>query len=140
MTKTDKVLVILLRYILGIPGLFALVAVFMPVSWMAAARRWLGLGKMPNSPVVEYLARSLSAIYAVFGALCLLVAADLERYRPLVRFLGAAFALLGLVLLAVDVAVGLPWWWIAIEGPALIGVGALMVSLARPMQSKTGTP
>jgi hypothetical protein len=55
---------------------------------MAATHRWLGLGEMPTGPVVEYLARSLSAFYAVMGALCLVVAADLERYRPLVRFLG----------------------------------------------------
>jgi hypothetical protein len=42
-----------------------------------------------------------------------MVAADLERYRPLVRFLGAAFALVSLALLRVDVAAGMPWWWSA---------------------------
>jgi hypothetical protein len=87
MTKSNKALVLLLRF-MGVPALFALVAVVMPVSWMAATHRWLGLGEMPTAPVVEYLARSLSAFYAVMGALCLVVAADLERYWPLVRFLG----------------------------------------------------
>ena len=29
--------------------------VFMPVSWMAATHRWLGLGEMPTGPIVEYL-------------------------------------------------------------------------------------
>ena len=58
MTKTDKALVILLR-IVGVPALFAVVAVVMPTSWMAATHRWLELGKMPTGPVVEYLARSL---------------------------------------------------------------------------------
>src|SRR5579883_583396 len=115
MTKGDKMLVILFRYLLGIGSLFGLVPVFMPSSWMAATHRWLGLGEMPTGPVVEYLARSLSAFYAVMGALCLVVAADLERYRPLVRFLGMAFALLSLVLLGVDVAAGMPWWWTASE-------------------------
>ena len=76
MTKSDKALVILLRFV-GVGALFALVAVFMPFSWMAATHRWLGLGEMPTGPVVEYLARSLSAFYAVMGALCLVVAADL---------------------------------------------------------------
>src|SRR5262245_27062262 len=57
MTKSEKALVLLLR-IVGVPALFALVAVFMPVSWMAATHRWLGLGEMPTGPVVEYLARS----------------------------------------------------------------------------------
>ena len=52
MTKSDKALVLLLRLV-GVPALFALVAVVMPVSWMAATHRWVGLGEMPTGPVVE---------------------------------------------------------------------------------------
>jgi hypothetical protein len=118
MTKADKVLVILLCLV-GVGSLFALVAVFMPVSWMAATHRWLGLGEMPTDPVVEYLARSVSACYALVGALCLVVAADLERYRPLVRFLGVAFALMSLVLLGVELAGGCRG-----GGPPRRGLGA----------------
>jgi hypothetical protein len=115
MTKSDKALVILLR-IVGVGSLFALVALVLPTSWMAATHRWLGLGEMPTGPVVEYLARSLSAFYALVGALCLVVVADLERYRPLVRFLGVAFAVMSLILFGVDLAAGMPWWWSASEG------------------------
>src|SRR5215813_1324955 len=131
MTTADKVLVILLRYLLGIPGLFALVGVFRPLSWMVATHRWLGLGEMPTGPVVEYLACSVSAFYALVGALCLVVAADLERYRPLVRFLGVAFALMSVVLLGVDLAAGMPWWWSASEGPGGVVFGALLFVLTR---------
>jgi hypothetical protein len=133
------VLVFLLRYLGGIPGLFSLVAVFMPFSWMAATHRWLGLGEMPTGPVVEYLARSLSALYAIMGALCLVLATDLERYRSLVRFLGVAFALMSLVLLGVDLAAGMPWWWTASEGPGGAVFGALLFVLARPDYPKGGT-
>src|SRR5690349_9468991 len=98
MTRADKAMVLLLRFV-GVGAMLALLAVFMPSSWMAATHRWLGLGEMPTGPVVEYLARSLSACYAVIGALCLVLAADLERYRPLARFLGVAFALVSAVLL-----------------------------------------
>jgi hypothetical protein len=130
-TKSDKVLVILLRYLLGIPGLFALVGVFMPLSWMAAAHRWLGLGEMPTAPTVEYLARSVSAIDALLGALCLVMASDPERYRPLVRFFGVALALLGIVFTGVDGVAGMPWWWTAFEGPPGVPIGALLFVLAR---------
>src|SRR5215471_16387511 len=131
MTKSDKALVILLRFV-GVGALFALVAVFKPFSWMAATHRWLGPGEMPTGPVVEYLARSLSAFYALVGALCLVVAADLERYRPLVRFLGVAFTLMSVVLLGVDLAAGMPWWWSASEGPGGVVLGALLFVLACP--------
>src|SRR5262245_25198253 len=103
----------------------------MPVSWMAATHQWLGLGEMPTAPVVEYLARSLSAFYALVGALCLVVASDLERYRFLVRFLGAAFALMSVVFLGVDLAAGMPWWWSASEGPGGVVFGGLLFLLAR---------
>ena len=138
MRKADKALVLLLR-IVDVGALFALVAVFMPVSCMAATHRWLGLGEMPTAPVVEYLARSLSAFYAIMGALCLVLATDLERYRPLVRFLGVALALMSLVLLGVDVSAGMPWWWSASEGPGGVVFGALLFYLARPTHSKGGT-
>jgi hypothetical protein len=59
------------------------------------------------------------------------VAADLERYRPLVWFLGVAFALMSLVLLGVDLAAGMPWWWTASEGPGGVVFGALLFVLAR---------
>src|SRR5262249_7510852 len=98
-----------------------------------------GAGEMPTGPVVEYLARSLSAFYAVMGALCLVLATDLERYRPLVGFLGVAFALMSLVLLGVDLAAGMPWWWSASEGPGGVVFGALLFVLARPADSKDGT-
>jgi hypothetical protein len=104
----------------------------MPFSWMAATHRWLGMGEMPKAPVVEYLARSVSAFYALFGALCLVLASDLDRYRPLVRVLGVAFALLGPVFLWVDLAAGMPWWWAAAEGPPGVVVGAVLFWLARP--------
>jgi hypothetical protein len=135
MTKSDKALAILLR-IVGVTALLALVPVFMPFSWMVATHRWLGLGEMPTAPVVEYLARSVSAFYALFGALCLVLATDLERYRPLVRFLGVAFALMSVVLLGVDVAVGMPWWWTPSEGPGGVVFGALLFVLARPDHRK----
>lgn len=135
MKKADKVLVILLRFV-GVTALFALVAVVMPMSWMTATHRWLGLGEMPTAPVVDYLARSLSAFYAFVGVLCLVVAADLDRYRPLVRFLGAAFALMSIVILGVDLAAGMPWWWSASEGPGGVGFGTLMFFLAQPDDSK----
>ncbi len=139
MTKSDKVLVILLR-IVGVGSLFALVAVVMPSSWMAATHRWLGLGEMPTGPVVEYLARSLSAFYALLGALCLVVAADLKRYRPLVRFLGAAVVLMSVAFLGVDLAAGMPWWWTASEGPGGVVFGVLLLVLARPKHRAGGLP
>jgi hypothetical protein len=138
MTRTDKVLVFLLRLV-GVGSLLALVPVVMPFSWMVATHRWLGLGEMPTAPVVEYLARDLSAFYALVGALLLVMASDLERYRPLVRFFALAFIVLSILFMGVDLAAGMPWWWSASEGPGGVVFGALLFVLARPISSKGGT-
>jgi hypothetical protein len=88
--------------------------------------------------VVEYLARSASALYALCGGLFLVLASDLDRYRPVVRFLGVAFTLLAPVFLFIDLAAGLPWWWTAAEGPPGLVVGPLVHLLARPSRRDAG--
>lgn len=129
MTK-NQWLAIVLR-VVGVSGLFALVAVAVPTSWMAGTHRWLGLGEMPATPVVEYLARSLSAFYALFGAVCLVLAGDVQRYRPVLRCLGIFVALAGVILTGIDLAAPMPWWWTFLEGPPTIGMGMLIFFLAR---------
>jgi hypothetical protein len=137
MTKAEKAVVILLR-IFGVSALFAIVPVVMPLSWMVGTHRLLGLGEMPTAPVVEYLARSLSAFYVLFGAICLMLAADLNRYRPVVQFLGAALVPIGAILTVVDLALGMPWWWSACEGPPTVLVGLLLCFLARQNRGEAG--
>ena len=129
MTKT-RALVILLR-VVGILALFALVAVVMPLPWMVEIHRWLGLGEMPTEPVVEYLARSLSMFYALYGGLCLVLAHNIQRNRPLVVWFGLLTALSGVVLTQIDLAAGMPALWIAGEGPPTTAFGLMMIFLAR---------
>jgi hypothetical protein len=101
------------------------------MSWMASIHDGLGLGPMPTGPAVEYLARSVSAFYVLFGAVCLVLAGDLERYRPLARFLAALLGLMGVAMLGIDVAAGMPAWWTVSEGPPEIVFAGLMFVLAR---------
>ena len=136
MRKTD-LLVLVLR-VLGISGLLAIVPVFMPFDSLTAIHRWLGLGEMPSGPVVGYLARSLSAFYALFSVLCLLLAHNADHYRALVRWTGALLAVLGLLLLGIDLAAGLPWWWTVAEGPFSIAVGAAPPGVVRSNEARRG--
>ena len=129
MTNRDKRLKIVL-HILGWTTLLALGAVVMPRSWMAGTHEWLGLGEFPAAPIVENLARSVSAFYAIFGAVCLVLASDIERYRPLIKFLGALLVIFGVALLGIDLAAGMPPWWTASEGLSTIVFGVLLLALS----------
>ena len=109
----------------------AFLAMVMPTSWMAATADWLEVGPLPRSPLVEYLTRSLSLLYGVFGVLHLYLARDVARYLDLIVVFGWLTMLAGVVLTVVDFAAGMPPMWSWSEGPPTVLVGAAYVWLAR---------
>ena len=120
----------LLLRVIGSSSLLALIFVAAPESWMVTIHAELGLGTLPDAPIVGYLARSTSAFYAVEGGLFWVISFDVVRHRPVLRYLGAATALFGLVLLAVDGLEGLPLSWTLWEGPfvCVFGLAVLWLS------------
>lgn len=111
-----RVLVTLLRAI-GLLDLCAFLAVLAPVDWLAWAHRSLGFGEFPASLITHYLARSASLLYGFCGVLLLFLSSDVNRYRPVIRFMAFCGLAASGVLLATDLAVGMPLWWTALEGP-----------------------
>ena len=89
MNRNEQILIWLLR-LCGVVMLTALAAVVMPYEWMNVIHRQTGLGELPHVPIVGYLTRSISALYAFHGALLVFLASDVRRYLPIVRFLALA--------------------------------------------------
>ena len=109
--------------------LTALGAVVMPFDWMNSIHQQVGLGELPHVPVVGYLTRSISGLYALHGALLMFLAGDVCRYLPVVRFLAVAGAVFGAMMLAIDCAVGMPVPWTVGEGPYVIALSAVILWL-----------
>jgi hypothetical protein len=129
----ERTLVWLLR-VVGGSGLLALPAALMPAEWMRATHRWLGLGEMPDGPVVFYMARSLSGFYAFVSLLLLYLSLDVRLYLPLLRFVALALLPFGLGFLVMDAAVGMPVWWTCMEGPGVVIFGGVMLWLLRRVE------
>ena len=136
---TDKALKLLLR-VMGSSSLLALVFVVAPYNWMDSIHSALGMGQLPDQPVVGYLARSTSAFYAALGGLFWVVSFDLVRHRQVLIYLGAAISLLGVVLLAVDWTEGMPSFWTVWEGPVVMTFGLAMLFLSRRIRLPSGRP
>ena len=130
MLRPEGYLSLLLR-LEAIVLLGALVSALMPTAWMASAHVWLGLGEMPRSPLVEYLTRSLSLLYASWIPVLWLTAGDVRRYRTLIEVLAWTRFALGLALLLLDAAIGMPW--LLVEGPSIMALSLMVVVLARRM-------
>ncbi len=122
--------------ILGTVDLLALIAVVMPLPWMSFINDLCGLGPLPDSHIVGYLARTTSLLYALHGAMILFISRDINRYRPLIAFLAVAAVVHGMILLGIDLATGMPFFWTLIEGPSFAVTGILVLWLLR---QKLGT-
>ena len=128
MDHNEKILIGLLRFG-GAVMLMALGAVIMPSEWMSVIHQRLALGELPQGPIVGYLTRSVSVLYALHGALLLFLASDLRRYLPVVRFLAVAGVFFGVVIIGIDYFVGMPVWWTVGEGVSVIGFGVVILWL-----------
>jgi hypothetical protein len=126
----DEALKHILRIVGGIE-LFAIPFLFIPFSWMNFVHEnFVHLGPLTHTPVVEYMARTLTALYAFHGAVIVRLSFDVPRYRPIANFVGWLQVLLGLAAFAIDFAAGLPWFWIVGEGMGLAGGGLAIVFLS----------
>ena|SRR5258708_3891838 len=125
-----RALVFLLRFGATVL-LIALLAVVMPVPMMSSINAHLGLDPLPKSPIIAYLTRSLSALYAYHGLILLYVSFDVRRYAPLIRFIAWSTIGFGLFMLILDPWAGMPWYWTISEGPAVIAYGLALLCLQR---------
>jgi len=124
----ERLVVFFLR-LSGTITLMAAFAIFMPVEWMIAMHDRLGMGEFPAVPVVDYLTRSVAALYAFHGGMLLFVSRDVRRYRTLVAYLATATLVFGIALLGIGIHAGLPLFWVLGEGPPVAALGLLMLLL-----------
>ncbi|MBN2318961.1 MAG: hypothetical protein JXR49_07785 [Acidobacteria bacterium] len=134
----EKILALILRGS-GILMLTALIAVGMPFSWMQEIHSGLlGMGNMPGGPIVEYLARSLSLLYALHGALLYFLARDVTRFLPVIKCFAILGVVFGAIIIFLDIAVGMPTYWILGEGPLIIPLGIVLFWLAGRVKNSGG--
>ncbi len=139
-SRTAERLLVGILYLMGGMASCAVFAIVMPTSWMAAVNDWLGLGPFHRSPLVEYLTRSLSALYALLGAFTLYLARNARRHLALIVVVGRLTIALGLALTAIDFAVGMPAHWSWTEGPPTVLIGWAFIFLARRAGESRPTP
>ena len=125
-------LIVILRIAGGVT-LLAFPAMLLPVEWMASTHAQLGLGQFPRAPVVDYLARSIAALYGFHGVLVLIVSTDPIRYRAIVWFIAVMNIVFGLMMIAIGLHAGLPGYWTALEGPPIVAFGVAIALLNHRM-------
>ena len=126
----ERLLVWLLR-LTGLVEILAFISVVMPRSWMETSHEWLGMGTMPDGPLVMFMIRQASYAYGMHGISLWILASDVARFRPLIIFNGVAFLLAGPVFFLIDYLTGMPLWWTIFDALACGSIGVAMLLLTR---------
>lgn len=129
--RLSLTLIVVLLRLGGVLTILAFPMMLLPVGWMDAIHQSLGLGPLPRAPIVDYLARSIAALYGFHGVLLLIISRDPVGYRALVWYAAVMSMVFGLMVLAIDIHAGLPTLWIAAEGPPVAALGVLLACLNR---------
>ena len=125
---SERLLLLILR-LNAVMLVLAFPAVIMPYEWMNAIHQWLGLGVLPDIPIMGYLTRSISLLYGMFGILTFVIAADPKRYWHLIGWWGLASLGSGFVLGVVDVVHRMPTYWTLSEASYLVCLGIVVLIL-----------
>ncbi len=130
MNRAEQLLVWWLRLCAAVLMLAA-VAVFLPFHTMQTINNALGLAELPETPLVNYLTRSASALYVYQGLLLLFLSFDVRRHELLITLVAWANIAFGVFMLVLDSVVGMPWFWTVVEGSSILSVGVVVLCLRR---------
>lgn len=109
-------------------------ATLMPTAWMESIHQGLDVGTFPESFLVEYLTRSVSALYAVHGVLYFVLARDVRRHAPVITYVAWSTIAFGVIMLGIDLKAGAPPYWTLLEGPGIVLFGLLYLVLVRRVE------
>jgi peptidoglycan/LPS O-acetylase OafA/YrhL len=121
-------LAIFLRIVAGVQMLTFAVVV-MPVAWIAAWHVWLGMGAMPDDPVLRYVIRGAAFAQGGVGVLAWVIATDVVRYRPLVLTVAAVSLCAAPAYYFIDATAGMPRFWCLFDFAYCLVAGAVLLAL-----------
>jgi hypothetical protein len=114
-------------WIAGVLCLLSVVGVFLPMSACQSIASAFGVESLPDTPVVMYFVRLMSATYAAIGVYFIILALNPMKYGLMVPFTGFVSVLIGLVCLVTGLVVGMPAKWFLGDSVPCIMLGALIL-------------
>jgi hypothetical protein len=119
-----------LKICLWITAILCLLGVFgviLPISYWQSFIDFFELGPLPDSPIIGYLIRLMSACFVGIGVFFAILAMNPAKYPVLVPFSGCATVALGIVCGITGFAEKLPNLWFLGDALTALVLGALIL-------------
>ena len=114
-------------WIAGILCLLSVVGLFLPLSAFESIAGFFGVETLPDSPLVMYVTRTVSAMSVGIGVFFIILALNPMKYGVLVPFSGIAAILIGVVCFITGLAEGMPAAWFLGDTLSCAVLGVLIV-------------
>jgi hypothetical protein len=118
-----------LKICLWIAGILCLLVVglFLPLSAYESITGFFGIETLPDSPLIMYAIRTVSATFIGIGAFFIILALNPVKYGVLVPFSGLAAVFIGVVCMITGLAVGMPALWFLGDSLSCLVLGVLIL-------------
>ena len=116
-------------WIAGIACLLSVFGMFLPISACESIAKYFGIESLhlPDSPLVEYALRLMSATYVAIGVYLVILALNPMKYGVMIPFTGLAAVFLGAVCAITGLVVGMSVLWFLGDSVSCAILGVLIL-------------
>ena len=114
-------------WIAGVGCLLSVFGVFLPMSVFESIAKFFGIELLPDSPLLVYAVRLMSATYAAVGVFFIILAMQPMKYGVMVPFSGLGAVFVGVVCAIAGLLAAMPLWWFLGDYLSCLVLGVLIL-------------
>jgi len=114
-------------WIAGVGCLLSVFGIFLPMPVFESIAKFFGIELLPDSPLLVYAVRLMSATYAAVGVFFIILALDPMKYGVMVPFSGLGAVFVGVVCAIAGLLTAMPLWWFLGDSLSCLVLGVLIL-------------
>jgi len=125
-------------WIAGVGCLLSVFGMFLPMSVFESIAKFFGIELLPDSPLLVYAVRLMSATYAAVGVFFIILALQPMKYGVMVPFSGLGAVFVGVVCAIAGLLTAMPLWWFLGDSLSCLVLGVLILVFWQQAKQTSG--
>ena len=125
-------------WIAGVGCLLSVFGMFLPMPVFESIAKFFGIELLPDSPLLVYAVRLMSATYAAVGVFFIILALQPMKYGVMVPFSGLGAVFVGVVCAITGLLTAMPLWWFLGDSLSCLVLGVLILVFWQQAKQTSG--
>jgi len=125
-------------WIAGVGCLLSVFGMFLPMPVFESIAKFFGIESLPDSPLLVYAVRLMSATYAAVGVFFIILALDPMKYGVMVPFSGVGAVFVGVVCAIAGLLTAMPLWGFLGDSLSCLVLGVLILVFWQQAKQTSG--